>query len=145
MTPMTPIPDDDSFDERTYAIIGAAQDVHTVLGPGFLEIVYHLAMANELRRRDIPFEIEVELPVIYKGDTLGCTYRVDILAFGEVIVELKALKATGPIEEAQTINYLKASALDVGLLLNFGAPRLEVRRYAMSRRRGSAPSAALGD
>ncbi len=133
--------DDEAFDPWTYAIIGAAQEVHRVLGPGFLEIVYHLALANELRRRQVMFELEVELPVIYKGDDLGCKYRVDLLVGGDVIVELKALKSLGPIEEAQTLNYLKASSLEVGLLLNFGAQRLEVQRFVMGHAtRASASS-----
>lgn len=73
------------------------------------------------------------MPVIYKGDQLGCVYRLDVLAYGLVIVELKALKSTGLIEEAQVLNYLKASTLEVALLLNFGTPRLEIKRYAMTR------------
>lgn len=122
-----------AVDPRTYAIIGAAQEVHRILGPGFLETVYHHALANECRRRGIPFELEVEVPVIYKGDQLGCVYRLDVLAYGSVIIELKAMKNTGSIEEAQVLNYLKASTLEVALLLNFGAARLEVKRYAMTR------------
>lgn len=121
------------FDARTYAVIGAAQEVHTVLGCGYLERVYQLALANELRRRGIPFEAEVEAQVVYKGDRLDCHYRFDLLCFGEVLVELKALPGLGPVEESQVLNYLKAGPLDVGLLLNFGAPRLEVRRYSSAR------------
>lgn len=139
MTPMSPNYEEDP---KTYAIIGAAQEVHRILGPGFLESVYHHALANECRRRGIPFELEVEVPVIYKGDQLGCAYHLDVLAYGSVIVELKALKNTGSIEEAQVLNYLKASTLEVALLLNFGAPRLEVKRYAMTRSQTSSATSA---
>jgi GxxExxY protein len=145
--PMRPIPPMEDFDERTYAIIGAAQEVHSVLGCGYLERVYGFALGCEMRRRDIPFEVEVELPISYKGDVMPGAYRIDFLCFGEVLVELKALSTTGSIEEAQVLNYLKASSLETALLLNFGSLRLESRRFALSWRRqvhasaSSAPSA----
>ena len=123
---MTPI----EFDPRTYAIIGAAKEVHSVLGCGYLEKVYHLALANELRRRNVPFQAEVSLPVIYKGDVLDCVYRIDLLCFDEVLVEIKALDGLGTIEQAQVLNYLRASTLDVALLLNFGNTKLEVQRMS---------------
>lgn len=135
---MTP---NDEFDPRTYAIIGAAKEVHRVLGCGYLERVYQLALANEFRRRGIPHESEVALQVSYKGDLLDCSYRLDFLCFDEVIVELKALNGTSAIEEAQVINYLQASGLDVGLLLNFGTRSLDVQRFSMSRKRQEAASA----
>ncbi len=134
---MTP---NDSFDPQTYAIIGAAQEVHKVLGCGFLERVYQCALANEFARRDIPFEMEVVLPVTYKGDLLDCTYRVDFLCFGDVVVELKALSVTSGVEEAQVLNYLKSGPLDVGLLLNFGSLRLEVQRFSSPRLLGPSTS-----
>lgn len=142
---MTP---NDEFDPRTYAIIGAAKEVFHVLGCGYVERVYQLALANEFRRRGIPFEAEVDLQVTYKGDTLDCSYRLDFLCYDEVIVELKALNSTGPVEEAQVINYLKASGLDVGLLLNFGRRTLDLQRFGMSRKRlefESARSAGSAD
>jgi GxxExxY protein len=142
MTPMTPMTPNHSFDERTYAIIGAAQEVHRVLGPGFLERVYQAALACELRRRGISFEREVDLPISYKGELLDCSYRVDFLCHQEVIVETKAQSATGGPEEGQVLNYLKASALDVALLLNFGTERLEVRRFSMSWLREATTSSA---
>jgi GxxExxY protein len=122
------------FDPRTYAIIGAAQEVHRILGCGYLERVYHLAMINELRRRNIPFAVEVVLPVSYKGDLLDCTYRIDLLCFGEVLVELKALGQLSSLEEAQVLNYLRLSTLEVALLLNFGAERLQARRFSSAAR-----------
>lgn len=95
---MTPIPPMESFDERTYAIIGAAQEVHSVLGPGYVERVYGFGLGCEFRRRRIPFEREVALPVSYKGEVMENAYRIDFLCFGEVLVELKALLTTGGVE-----------------------------------------------
>ena len=117
----SPIPSIHPRDERTYAIIGAAQKVHRVLGCGFLERVYQEALAIELRRCGIPTAREVELPIDYEGERLACTYRVDFLCYDNVVVELKALSRTSGIEEAQVLNYLKAGGFEVGLLLNFGA------------------------
>jgi GxxExxY protein len=131
MTPMAPI---DDFDPQTYAIIGAAQRVHTILGSGYLERVYQCALAKELAKRGMPFEQEVELPVVYDGEPLDCTYRCDFVIYDEVLVELKALREVSGVEESQVINYLKAGPFDVGLLLNFGAARLEVQRLGSPRR-----------
>lgn len=116
-------------DPRTYAIIGAAMAVHQQLGCGFLEPVYQEALALELGRRNVAFRQEVELPMYYKGERLTTVYRVDFICDDAVLVELKALgKLTGR-EEAQVINYLKASGLPVGLLLNFGTQSLQHRRF----------------
>jgi GxxExxY protein len=129
----------------TYAIIGAAIEVHRHLGHGFLEAVYQEALAIEFESRAVPFERETEVPVVYKDTRLRCSYRVDFLCFGEVIVEIKALRQLGGSEEAQTINYLKATGFHTGLILNFGAPRLEHKRFVFTgdipHLRPSAPSA----
>lgn len=115
-------------DPQTYAIIGAAMEVHRQLGHGFLEGVYQEALAMEFARRAIPFAREVQLVICYKGQLLGCQYRADFLCYGEIIVELKALPALSGVEEAQVINYLKATGKQRSLLLNFGAPSLEYKR-----------------
>jgi GxxExxY protein len=104
-------------------------EVHRTLGPGFLEQVYHSAPKVELGSRRVPFACEVDVPVYYKGNPLGLRYRADLLCFGEVLVELKALKALTIVEEAQIINYLIATQVGRGILLNFGAPTLEYRRF----------------
>ena len=116
-------------DPKTYAIIGAALEVHQQLGCGFLGSVYQEAMALELLSRDIPFQREVELPVFYKGNKLSTFFRADFICFDEVIVELKAIKELTTIAEAQIINYLKITKMKKGLLINFGAESLEVKRY----------------
>ena len=116
-------------DPRTQAIIGAAIEVHTVLGPGYLEKVYHLALEEELAAVGVPYRSEVDMPVWYKGHLLGVGYRADLVCHGDVLVELKAQRAVGKPEAAQVINYLKAGRVPVGLLLNFGEPVLNVKRF----------------
>ena len=115
-------------DPRTYAVIGAAMEVHRVLGCGFLEAVYREALAQELAARGLPHRREVDLPIFYKGQRLVCYYRADFICTESVIVELKAVSALTSAHEAQVINYLKATGLDVGLLLNFGAGPLQFKR-----------------
>ena len=119
-------------DPKTYAIIGAAMEVHRELGCGFLEAVYQEALARELSLRQIPFQREVELPIAYKGQRLSVFYKADFICYETVIVELKALARLGGVEEAQIINYLKATGLETGLLLNFGALSLEYKRFIYS-------------
>jgi GxxExxY protein len=123
-------------DPRTFAIIGAAMEVHRVLGPGFLERVYAFALAIELRAREVPFLSQVPFPVVYKQQILPGDYRADFVCYQSIVVELKAQSAkTGGIDHAQMINYLSASGMQLGLLLNFGTPRLDYRRFILSNPR----------
>jgi GxxExxY protein len=103
----------------------------------FLEPVYQEAMAIELSKRQIPFSREVRLPVFYKEMRLNTPYRVDFICFDEVAVELKALAVLSGTEEAQLINYLKASGRETGLLLNFGARSLMYKRFILSNNKKS--------
>ena len=118
----------DQRDPQTYAIIGAAMEVHRELGCGYLEPVYVEALEIELGIRRIPYRREVSLPITYKGHVLKKFYRVDFICHDEVLVELKALQSLGPIEDAQLINYLCAAKRSRGLLLNFGTRSLEYKR-----------------
>ena len=122
----------ESRDPRTYAIIGAAMAVHRELGRGFLEAVYHDALAIELATNQIPFRREVELPVYYKRKRLNASYRADFVCWESVIVEVKALAKLSGTEEAQVINYLKAAGMELGLVFNFGAPSLEYKRFVFT-------------
>jgi GxxExxY protein len=116
--------------DEVYASVGAAIEVHKELGSGFLEAVYQEAMELELGSRGIPFESQKELCIYYKGRCLEKRYIADVVCFGTVLVELKAMSAEiGGREESQMLNYLKATGLRVGLIINFGdAGRLDWKR-----------------
>ncbi len=115
-------------DERTFKIIGAAMEVHKELGCGFLEGVYQEALAREFKIQRIPYKPQPVVEIKYKGEPLNKTYQPDFTCYDEIIVEIKALSELSGIEEAQIINYLKATGLKVGLLINFGAKSLEHKR-----------------
>ncbi len=118
-------------DPQTYAIIGAGMAVHRELGCGFLEAVYQEALAIELEERGIAFVREARLPVHYRGRQLPAIYRVDFMCYGEVLVEVKALRAIGPLEHAQARHYLRASNRHRALVVNFGAPSFEHKRIVV--------------
>ena len=119
-------------DPETYAVIGASMAVHSELGMGFLEIVYHEALAVELAFRGIPHDREVELPVHYRGQRLTCSYRADFVCYDAIIVEIKAQASLTGADDSQVLNYLKAAGMQRALLINFGGPRLEYKRIVMS-------------
>ncbi len=118
------------YSDLTREIIGAAMEVHSNLGPGFLESVYEAAMAIEFDLRNVTYERQKAIPVMYKGEKAK-DFFCDFLVDGKVLVELKALKTTTGVEEAQVLNYLKATGLEVGLLINFGEQSLKYKRLVM--------------
>lgn len=119
-------------DPQTYAIIGAAMEVHRELGHGFLESVYHEALGIELALRGIAFESEHPIRLTYKSRPMESFFKADLICFGEIIVELKSLSAgTGKVEQAQVLHYLHATGLKRGLLINFGQPSLEYHRFIL--------------
>ena len=111
-------------EDLTEKIIGAAIEVHEQLGPGLLEGVYEECMCEELRLRNIPFQCQVEIPIVYKGRQLPGNYRIDLIVADEIVVELKAIERILGIHEAQLITYLKLTGKHVGLLINFNVPVL---------------------
>lgn len=123
------------YKDEVFAIIGAAMDVHNELGVGFLEAVYQEALEMELKSRSIPFTSQPLLPIRYKNILLKKTYIADLLVFEKIIVEIKSIDRLSGIDEAQVLNYLKATGLELGLLINFGADKLEWKRMILSNKR----------
>ena len=115
-------------DKRTYKIIGAALEVHKELGCGFLESVYQEALGREFSTQGIPFKSQPVIQINYKGKPLNKTYQPDFVCYEEIVVEIKAISNLSGVEEAQLINYLKATKLKTGLLINFGSKSLEHKR-----------------
>jgi GxxExxY protein len=116
------------YEDLTYKIIGAAQEVYKELGPGYLESVYDDALCYELDLRNIPYQRQIDLDVKYKDVIFEKRFRADLLVEDKVLVENKAIKAITNQDEAQLINYLKTTRLKVGLLFNFGAEKFEMIR-----------------
>jgi GxxExxY protein len=111
----------DDIDSLTEAAIGCAIAVHTALGPGLLESVYRDCLAIELKKREIPFEVEKRVPIVYCGERIRDHLKIDILVGGRVVVEVKAVERLHPVFKAQVITYLKISDCPAGLLFNFNA------------------------
>jgi len=109
---------------RSKEVIGAAIEVHRLLGPGLLESVYEECLCRELELRDVPFSRQVDLPVHYKGQELNKTFRLDVIVDEQVIVDLKAIQKLQPIDEAQLLTYLKLTGVWLGLIINFNVPLL---------------------
>jgi GxxExxY protein len=119
------------FKDECYRIVGACMEVHRTLGCGFLEPIYQEALAMEFQLKGIPYEREKELGVSYKGMTLVKKYVVDFLCYDNIIVELKAVSQLNREHMAQILNYLKASKLKLGLLINFGTTSLHYERVLL--------------
>jgi GxxExxY protein len=116
------------FKDEVYAIVGAAMEVSNELGNGFLESVYQEALGLEFEARQIPYLARPCLEIAYKGRPLLKEFIPDYFCYDQIIVEIKAIKALSNLEYAQLLNYLKASGKPVGVLLNFGTPKLEWKR-----------------
>lgn len=117
------------LEEETFQIRGAAFEVYREMGSGFLESVYQECMEKGLRCRAIPFEVQRALTLSYKGELLDHNYVPDLICYGTVIVELKAVNEISTEHQAQLMNYLKASGLRIGLLINFGShPKVQIER-----------------
>ncbi|MFT7157725.1 MAG: GxxExxY protein [Parvicella sp.] len=114
-------------DDLTYKIIGCAMKVHSVLGNGFQEVIYQRALSIEMKKQGLSFERELEMPLFYDGQSIG-SRRVDFLVEETVMVEMKAVIKMEDVHLAQGLNYLVAYKVDLGLLLNFGATSLEIKR-----------------
>jgi len=120
------------FKDESYAIQAAVFEVYREMGAGFLEAVYQECLEKELRFRNIPFRSQAEIQLSYKGEPLFQTYKPDLICYEKIIVELKAVKEIAPEHKAQVLNYLKATGLSLGLLINFGAfPKATVARLAL--------------
>jgi len=109
----------------TEQIIGGAIEVHKHWGPGLCEEIYERSLCHELRLRNVTFESQAKLPMLYKGERVGENLRLGLIVEGKVVVELKAVKAWEPIHEAQLLTYMKLTGCKVGLLINFNVPVLK--------------------
>ena len=116
------------YKQESYEIVGACMEVHGELGMGFLEPVYQEALEREFVLRKIPYRREAELTIQYKGSPLSKRYAADFICYDKIILEVKAVKDLLPEHEAQIFNYLKATGLQLGLLVNFGQSSLQCKR-----------------
>lgn len=113
------------INDLTYAINGAAMEVHKKLGPGLLESAYEACLCHELHLRGIPFQRQVPLPLVYKDVKLDCAYRLDLLVANCVVIEIKSVDAIAPIHVTQLLTYLQLGNYRVGLLINFNVESLK--------------------
>ena len=124
------MPDEYLYSDLTKAIIGAALTVHKTLGPGFPEKIYQKALQEEFRKQNISFVREKQIKVFYEGKDVGYTV-VDFFVYDKIIVELKAAKLILDVHTKQVIGYLKTTSLKLGLVLNFGKSKLEIKRVVV--------------
>ena len=116
-----------TYDQELYGIIGAAMEVQNELGMGFLELVYHDALNVELGLRGIPYETEKPIAITYKGQPLERSYKADLVCFDTIVVELKSVEQLKAEHTAQLLNYLKATGMPMGILINFGEKPLRYK------------------
>ena len=121
------------YKDQVYHIVGAAMNVSGELGCGFLQAVYQEAMEMEFADCNVPFEPQKRINISYKNRLLKREYVADFICYDKIIVEIKAIKGITEIEEAQLLNYLKATELPLGLIINFGHPKMEWKRYANTK------------
>lgn len=118
---------DSTYSQELYAIIGAAMEVQNEMGEGFLELVYHDALNVELELRGIPYETEKPIAITYKGQPLERSYKADLVCFDTIVVELKSVEQLKAEHTAQLLNYLKATGMPMGILINFGEKPLRYK------------------
>jgi GxxExxY protein len=123
----------DRGDPLTKGVIGAAIEVHKTLGPGLLESAYESCLCYELEARGLAYQAQVELPVVYRGHSVNCSYRLDLIIEDRLIVELKAVDKLLPIHDAQVLTYLRLSGKKTALLMNFNIPCLKdgIKRFSL--------------
>jgi GxxExxY protein len=121
------------FDELSRRVIGCAIEVHRNLGPGLLESAYRQCLAHELAQNEIPFRMEVSLPIRYKEIVLNCGYRIDLLVDSNLIIELKSIDALLPIHQAQIVSYMRLAKVPIGLLISFNVLKLQngIKRFVL--------------
>ncbi|MGY6744958.1 MAG: GxxExxY protein [Cecembia sp.] len=119
------------YKHESFKIIGAAMEVHNELGHGFLEKVYHEALEIEFLKREVQFLKEHKLPIYYKNTKLSMVYSADFVCYDKIIIEIKALSELNTEHTAQVINYLKATKMKLGILINFGSKSLEFKRILL--------------
>ena len=120
------------YEGEAFAIRGAIFEVYKTIGTGFLEAVYQECLEMELAKRNIPFKAQSEIVINYKGVPLKQTYKADIVCYDKIILELKAVKALLPEHAAQIQNYLRATGMRLGLLVNFcHSPGVEIKRFVL--------------
>jgi GxxExxY protein len=122
-----------NFEKLSNRVIGCAIEVHKELGPGLLESTYEQCLARELSIAEIPFELQVPIPVEYKGIKLDCGYRIDMRVEKRMIIELKSVATLLPIHEAQILTYMKLARISIGLLINFNEQLLKngIKRFVL--------------
>ncbi|HEX3421149.1 MAG TPA: GxxExxY protein [Candidatus Udaeobacter sp.] len=121
------------FDELSRRVIGCAIEVQRTLRPGLLESTYRQCLAYELSEAQIPFQMEVPVPVRYKNVLLDCGYRIDLLIGADLIVEIKSVETLLPIHQAQTLTYMRLAKIPIGLLINFNVTKLQngIKRFVL--------------